>query len=87
MRRWSKADAPAGSEAGGRAPPGGRRRWAQPGATDFEKSGKLRRGTGDLPMGPHPDSNPILQIGRLRTEGEQGWVRSLSNRELQDTRS
>lgn len=34
VRGWSKADAPAGSEAGGRAPPGGRRRQAQPGEAD-----------------------------------------------------
>lgn len=34
----------AGPEAGGRAPPGGRVEWAQPGAADLAKSGKRRRG-------------------------------------------
>lgn len=44
-------------------------------------------GVWDLPIGPRPYSNPILQRRKLRGESERGWVRGLSNRELQDTRS
>lgn len=66
-------------------------------AAEIAKSGILlweteaRSGCGgdwDLPIGPRPYSNPILQIGKLRRrEGEQNRVRTLSNGGLQDLRS
>lgn len=67
---------------GGCAPPGGHRRWGQLTPSETAKSGILLweteaksygGGGWDPPTGPHPYSNPISQIRKLRRrESELG---------------
>lgn len=97
MRVWPKADALAGSEAGSRAPPRGRRRWTQPRATETAKSRKLRREQGkgleDLPIGPHlyfpiPFTDRESEKLRIRRMGEEPLKpRTSRNQELKTLES